>query len=136
MTASAPVTCNVPPELVTVPPSATARASARNRTEPVTPSWSPETPSSAIVAASGLDTVVRCGLSNFAVNEIAPGPVRGQPHRDHLVGALAITSRRKRTPFGDELTPATAVSRSRLAAVLRRRSAAAGNDNRRLPTGW
>ncbi len=59
VTLSASRTCSVPPELLTPPPSATARARARNLTEPVTPSMSPETPSSATVDPSGLVRVVR-----------------------------------------------------------------------------
>jgi hypothetical protein len=72
VTLVAPVTRSVPPELLTVPPVTTAWARARKRTEPAMPSMLPEMPSRAIVAASGLDTVVRCGLSNVAVNETAP----------------------------------------------------------------
>ena len=135
MTASAPVTVNVPAVLDTVPPSATARASARNRTEPFTPSMSAETPSSVIVAASELAVVVRCGLSNFAVNEIAPGRLAVSRSAMTWSTALAITSRRKRVSPATNSTVAVAVSRS----SSRRYSVAAaspGNDSRRLPTGW
>ena len=135
MTASAPVTVNVPPALETVPPSVTARDSARNRTEPFTPSMSAETPSSATVAASGLAVVVRCGLSNFAVNEIAPGRLAVSRTAMTWSTALAMTSRRKRVPPATNSTVAVAVSRS----SSRRYSDAAPspvNASRRLPTGW
>ena len=62
VTLLADLTCSVPPELLTLPPSATARASARNLTLPARPLWSPEMPSSAAVVPSGLERVVRCGL--------------------------------------------------------------------------
>ncbi|GIF74485.1 hypothetical protein Asi02nite_40030 [Asanoa siamensis] len=88
----------MPAELLTLPPATTARARARNRTRPLTPSMSPETPSIATVALSGLDTVVRCGLSNRAENVMAPD--RSAVSRTTITwsGALAITSRWWRTP--------------------------------------
>ena len=59
----------------------------------------PEMPSRAIVAASGLDTVVRCGLPNVAVKVI--GPARSAVNRITITwsGALANTSRWYPTPF-------------------------------------
>ncbi len=63
------------------------------------PSMVAEMPSRAIVAPSGLDTVVRCGLSNVAVKvmELA----RSAVSRSTITwsGALANTSRWYRTPF-------------------------------------
>ncbi len=79
------VTRRVPPELDTLPPLTVALARARKRTAPVTPSMFPETPSRPIVVPSGLDTVVRCGLSKVAVKLIEPAAVGGQSHRDDLV---------------------------------------------------
>jgi hypothetical protein len=63
VTVVAPDTRSVPLELLAVPPLMMALARARNRTEPLTPSMFPEMPSRPIVAPSGLETVVRCGLS-------------------------------------------------------------------------
>jgi hypothetical protein len=53
----------------------------------------PEIPSSAIVAESGLETVVRCGLSNVALKpiELARSAVRRMTIT--WFGALANTSR-------------------------------------------
>ena len=99
VTLVAPDTRRVPPELLTVPPVAAALARARNRTEPLTPSWLPEMPSSPMVAASGLDTVVRCGLSKVAENVIELA--RSAVSRTTITwsGALAKTSRWWRTPL-------------------------------------
>ena len=63
-------TRSVPPELLVLPPSATALTSARNRTEPAIPRLSAEIPSRAIVEPSGLDAVARCGVPSDAENEI------------------------------------------------------------------
>src|SRR5690349_10943222 len=98
VTLSAPVTCTVPSALVTLPPDTTARARARNLTLPVTPSWSVEIPSMAAVASSGLDAVVRWGLSKLAEKVIEPGLSAVRDMAITWSGALANTSRRYRTP--------------------------------------
>ncbi|RAS67001.1 hypothetical protein C8D87_103340 [Lentzea atacamensis] len=94
VTALALLTRSVPPELVTEPPSATTLASVRNRTVPAMPRWVPETPSSAMVVASGLDAVVRWGELNDAVNVIEPGVSAVRRIAITWSGALANTSRR------------------------------------------
>ncbi len=91
-------TRSVPLELVVLPPSATALASARNRTEPAIPRWSPEVPARAIAVLLGLDAVARCGVVNAAENEIEPGRSAVRRTAISWSGALAITSRRYRTP--------------------------------------
>lgn len=83
----------MPPELDTLPPLTVALARARKRTAPVMPSMFPEMPSRPIVVPSGLETVVRCGLSKVAVKLIEP--VRSAVRRIAMTwsGALANTSR-------------------------------------------
>jgi hypothetical protein len=89
----APETRSTPPELLTVPPVTVARVRARNRTEPAMPSMVPEMPSRPIVAESGLEVVVRCGLSKVAVKVSALA--RSAVSRTTITwsAALAKTSR-------------------------------------------
>ncbi len=94
MTAFAFDTRSVPPELLVLPPSATAPASARNRTEPAMPRLSAEIPSRPILELVGLDAVARCGVPNDAENEIEPGVSAVRRMTITWSGALANTSRR------------------------------------------
>jgi hypothetical protein len=135
VTLSALRTARVPPELLTLPPVATARANDRNLTRPVTPSMSPETPSIAIVAPSGLDSVVRCGLSKRA--EKVMEPARSAVRRIAITwsGALARTSRWYLTPFCRYDTELVAVVRSRC-RLYSETPVPLGKVSRRSPTVW
>ena len=129
-------TCSVPPELLTVPPSATARARPKNLTLPDEPSLVAGDPvdrdGRAVRAGhrGALRAVERRGERDRA------GPVRGQAHRDHLVRCAGEhlapdTARRsaRRTP------PATAVLRSRNRVYSDDPGAAAGERQPQVADG-
>lgn len=94
MTESAPVTVSSPPSLLTAPPSAWARASARNRTWPAMPLRVSPEPSMATVIRPGEVPVTSWGLSKAAVKETEPGVSAVSRTAMTWSGWLAITSRR------------------------------------------
>jgi hypothetical protein len=95
----------------------------------------PEIPSRAIVAPSGLDVVVRCGLSNVALKVIAPARSAVSRMTITWSGALANTSRVWRTPFSTYVVVAVAVVRSSLRWYCVAPDALP-KARRRLPTNW